>query len=42
MQGSTVEAMADAVEGAAVICYGISKEYHLPLNIFRYRNSAKF
>ena len=27
MQGSTVEAMADAVEGAAVMCYGISKAY---------------
>eukprot|EP01047_Picozoa_sp_COSAG01_P007366 COSAG01_NODE_279_length_19520_cov_41.772154_19_plen_1481_part_01 len=27
MQGSTVEAMADAVEGAAVMCYGISRAY---------------
>ena len=27
MQGSTVEAMADAVEGAAVMCYGISQAY---------------
>ena len=27
MQGSTVEAMADAVEDAAVMCYGISKAY---------------
>eukprot|EP01047_Picozoa_sp_COSAG01_P002621 COSAG01_NODE_70_length_28755_cov_34.709067_20_plen_556_part_00 len=27
MQGSTVEAMADAVEGAAVMVYGISKAY---------------
>ena len=27
MQGSTVEAMADAVEGAAVMCYGISVAY---------------
>eukprot|EP01047_Picozoa_sp_COSAG01_P042494 COSAG01_NODE_3714_length_5769_cov_15.948501_2_plen_1619_part_01 len=27
MQGSTVEAMADAVEGAAVMCYGVSRAY---------------
>eukprot|EP01048_Picozoa_sp_COSAG05_P019267 COSAG05_NODE_2974_length_2448_cov_2.235419_2_plen_289_part_00 len=27
MQGSTVEAMADAVEDCAVMCYGISKAY---------------
>jgi len=27
MQGSTVEAMADAVEDAAVVCYGVSKAY---------------
>ena len=27
MQGSTVEAMADAVEDAAVVCYGISQAY---------------
>ena len=27
MQGSTVEAMADAVENCAVICCGISKAY---------------
>jgi hypothetical protein len=27
MQGSTVEAMADAVEGAAAMCYGISRAY---------------
>ena len=27
MQGSTVEAMADAVEDAAVVCYGISEAY---------------
>ena len=27
MQGSTVEVMADAVEGAAVMCYGISRAY---------------
>eukprot|EP01047_Picozoa_sp_COSAG01_P027718 COSAG01_NODE_1837_length_9083_cov_143.534617_2_plen_1123_part_00 len=27
MQGSTVEAMADAVECAAVMCYGISRAY---------------
>ena len=27
MQGSTVEAMADAVEDAAVMCYGISQAY---------------
>ena len=27
MQGSTVEAMADAVEDAAVMCYGISEAY---------------
>jgi hypothetical protein len=27
MQGSTVEAMAAAVEGAAVMCYGISRAY---------------
>ena len=27
MQGSTVEAMADAVEEAAVVCYGISNAY---------------
>ena len=27
MQGSTVEAMADAVEGAAVMCYAISQAY---------------
>ena len=27
MQGSTVEAMANAVEDAAVMCYGISKAY---------------
>jgi hypothetical protein len=27
MQGSTVEAMAGAVEGAAVMCYGISRAY---------------
>jgi hypothetical protein len=27
MQGSTVEAMADAVEGAAAMCYGVSRAY---------------
>ena len=27
MQGSTVEAMADAVESAAAMCYGISQGY---------------
>jgi hypothetical protein len=27
MQGSTVEAMAEAVEEAAVVCYGISQAY---------------
>eukprot|EP01048_Picozoa_sp_COSAG05_P020286 COSAG05_NODE_3408_length_2082_cov_4.481594_1_plen_424_part_00 len=27
MQGSTVEAMSEAVEGAAVMCYGISQAY---------------
>jgi len=27
MQGSTVEAMSEAVEDAAVMCYGISQEY---------------
>ena len=27
MQGSTVEVMAGAVEGAAVMCYGISQAY---------------
>ena len=27
MQGSTVEAMANAVEGAAAMCYGISRAY---------------
>ena len=27
MKGSTVEAMADAVEQAAVVCYGISNAY---------------
>jgi hypothetical protein len=27
MQGSTVEAMADAVEGAVVMCYGVSRAY---------------
>ena len=27
MQGSTVEAMSSAVEGAAVMCYGISQAY---------------
>ena len=27
MRGSTVEAMADAVEDAAVMCYGISQAY---------------
>ena len=27
MQGSTVEVMADAVEDAAVMCYGISRAY---------------
>jgi male-specific lethal 1 len=27
MQGSTVDAMADAVEGAAVMCYAISQAY---------------
>eukprot|EP01047_Picozoa_sp_COSAG01_P073196 COSAG01_NODE_11859_length_1846_cov_2.024614_1_plen_103_part_00 len=27
MKGSTVEAMADAVEGAAKMCYGISNAY---------------
>ena len=27
MQGNTVEAMSEAVEGAAVVCYGISQAY---------------
>ena len=27
MQGSTVEAMSEAVEDAAVVCYGISQAY---------------
>ena len=27
MKGSTVEAMADAVEGAAKMCYGVSRAY---------------
>ena len=26
MQGSTVEAMADALDGAFCVCFGISKE----------------
>ena len=25
MQGNTVEAMSEAVEGAAIVCYGISQ-----------------
>ena len=32
MQGSTVEAMADAVEDAAVVCYGISNAYKESVN----------
>eukprot|EP01047_Picozoa_sp_COSAG01_P044245 COSAG01_NODE_3985_length_5465_cov_3.480432_6_plen_497_part_00 len=32
MQGSTVEAMAKAVEGAAVVCYGISEAYKASAN----------
>ena len=32
MQGSTVEAMAEAVEGAAVVCYGISRAYKQSVN----------
>ena len=32
MQGSTVEAMADAVEGAAVMCYGVSRAYKESVN----------
>ena len=32
MQGSTVEAMAGAVEGAAVMCYGISRAYKESVN----------
>ena len=31
-QGSTAEGMADAVEGAAVMCYGISQAYKESLN----------
>ena len=32
MQGSTVEVMADAVEDAAVMCYGVSQAYKESLN----------
>ena len=32
MQGSTVEAMEDAVENCAVMCYGILKAYKEPTN----------
>ena len=32
MQGSTVEAMADAVEGAACVVYGISRPYKESVN----------
>jgi hypothetical protein len=27
MQGSTVDAMADAVDNAYCVCYGVSREY---------------
>jgi hypothetical protein len=32
MQGSTIEAMADAVEQSAVVCYGISRSYKESVN----------
>ena len=34
MKGSTVEAMADAVEGAAKVCYGVSRAYQVLLIFF--------